>query len=118
MDTRWKEIACDMLESKLKEISSHFSSILWKEHNNRIWFQTKDDVIMEPDGIGFDKYKMNIYNRTLHKDLYTVQVLRFLQELLEILDNTFCLTSILGIANTRRYHNILFYYLYFWDLMF
>ena len=35
---------------------------LWKGQNNRIWFQTKDNVMMEPDRIGFDKYKSRHWN--------------------------------------------------------
>ena len=48
-------ISCDMLEPKLKYIYIYcqFSSTQQR-------FQTKDDVMMEPGGIGFDKYKMNI----------------------------------------------------------
>ena len=42
----------DMLE-KLKDIYFQFSSTRWKGHNNRIWSQTKDGVIMEPGRIWF-----------------------------------------------------------------
>ena len=51
MKTQWKEIAGDMLEPKLTKIYSQETSTWWKGHNNRIWFQTKDDVMMELDSI-------------------------------------------------------------------
>ena len=66
MNTRWKEIAGDMLEPKQKDIYSQFSSTLWKGHNNRIWFQAKDDVMMKRDRIWFLKYKSKNWNPTLY----------------------------------------------------
>ena len=47
MNTGWKEIAGDTSEPKVKDIYSQETSTWWKGHNNRIWFQTKDDVMME-----------------------------------------------------------------------
>ena len=54
--TGWKEIAGDMLEPRLKDTYSQETST-WKGHNNRIWFQTKDDVMMELDRIWYVEYK-------------------------------------------------------------
>ena len=65
MNTQWNEIAGDTLETKLKDIYTKFSSTLWKGDNNRIWFQTEDEVMMKPDVIGFDMYKTNICYRTM-----------------------------------------------------
>ena len=56
-----------MLEPKLTDIYSQFSSALWKGHMNRIWFQTKDDIIMEPDRIGFNNYKSRNWNPALYR---------------------------------------------------
>ena len=39
---------------KLMVISQE-TSTWWKRHNNRIWFQTKDNVMMVPGRIGFAK---------------------------------------------------------------
>ena len=65
MNTRWKEIAGGVLDPKLKDIYYQFS--IMKKHKNRTWFQTKDDVMMEPGGIGFNNYKPNIWNRTMYQ---------------------------------------------------
>ena len=46
---------------KLMNIFSQETSTLWKGHNNRIWFQT-EDVMMVPDTIGFAKYKLRNWN--------------------------------------------------------
>ena len=35
------------LEPKLNDICSQETSFWWKGHNNRIWFKTEDDVMME-----------------------------------------------------------------------
>ena len=65
MNTRWKEIAGDMLEPKLKNIYSQFPVAFDKDTTIESDFQSTDDVMMKPDGIGFDKYKTNIWNRIL-----------------------------------------------------
>ena len=52
----WKEIAGNWWP-KLQDIYSQFSSIWWKGDNNRIWFQTKDDIMMELDRIWFVELK-------------------------------------------------------------
>ena len=63
MNTRWKEIAGDILEPKLKDIYSQQTSTLWKGHNNRIILKKKNnDVMMEPDRIWFLKYKSRNWN--------------------------------------------------------
>ena len=51
-----------MLEPKLKDIYSQETSTWWKGHNNRIWLQTKDDVMMELDRILFLEYKSIKWN--------------------------------------------------------
>ena len=58
-NTRWKEsqVICVIKNE------GHFLLIissLWKERNNRICFQAKDDVRMEPDGNGSDRDKTTV----------------------------------------------------------
>ena len=50
-----------MLKPK-KDIYFQFSSTFLKGHIIRIWFQIKDDVMMEPDRVGFEKYKSRNWN--------------------------------------------------------
>ena len=61
MNTGWKETVGDMFEPmfepKLKDIYSQETSTLWKGHNNRIRFQTKDNAMMELDRIWCVEYK-------------------------------------------------------------
>ena len=78
MNTRLKPIGGDMLEPKLNDIYSQFSSTLWKGHNNRTWFQTKDDLMTTPDGVGLDKYKTDICNRKIYSRCDNVAYLRAL----------------------------------------
>ena len=66
MNTGWKEIAGDMLQPKLKDIYSQETSTWWKGHNNRIWFQIKDDVTMELDRIWYVEYKSRNNIETPH----------------------------------------------------
>ena len=47
---------CMVTNSGFFDISQFFST-LWKERRKRIWFQTKDDVIVRPGGIGSDQGK-------------------------------------------------------------
>ena len=74
MNTPWKETAGDMLESKLKEISQ-FSITIWKEHNNRILFQTKNYVMMEPNRIWF----LNA-NKKIETPQCQIRILRLLRK--------------------------------------
>ena len=66
MNTGWKEIAGDMFEPKLMDIYSQETSAWWKGHNNRIWFQTKDDVMMELDRICYVEYKSKNWNPVVY----------------------------------------------------
>ena len=43
---------CLSLLQKAKDIFSQVISSLWKKRNNRIWFQSNDDVIAKSDGTG------------------------------------------------------------------
>ena len=61
----WMEITGDMFVwPKLKDISLK-TSTLWKGHPNRIRFQTKNDVMMEPDRITFGWHKTRNCNSAL-----------------------------------------------------
>ena len=57
MNARWREIAGDMLEPKLKDIYFQETSTWCKGHNNKIWFQTKDNDMTELDRIWYVEKK-------------------------------------------------------------
>ena len=52
-------------KTEITSTYSEFSSTIWKGHNNRIRFQTKDDFMMEPDRIWFIKYKSRNCNSSV-----------------------------------------------------
>ena len=51
-----------MLDQCLKDIFSHIISFQWKGRNNKVIFQTKDDVTARPDATGSHWDKMTIWN--------------------------------------------------------
>ena len=58
---------CVSLLQKTQDTAPQETSTLWKGHlhsknSNRIWFQTRDDVMMEADRIWFVKYKSRNWN--------------------------------------------------------
>ena len=65
MNTGWKEIEGDILKPKLKDIYSQETSTWWKRHNNRIWFQIKNDDMMELDRIWYVECKSRNWNPAL-----------------------------------------------------
>ena len=53
---------CLSLLQNHKDTFTQETSTWWKGHSNRIWLQTKDDVMMEPDRIWFVEYKWRNWN--------------------------------------------------------
>ena len=54
----------------LMGIFSQETSTWWKGHNNTIWFQTKDDLMMELDRSCYVEYKSRNWNPALYLDNY------------------------------------------------
>ena len=52
--------------TKLMDIYSQKASTWWKERHSRIWFQTKDNVMMELDRIWYVEFKSKIEIETPH----------------------------------------------------
>ena len=102
MNTRWKEITDDMLEPKLKNINSQFSVPIEKDTT---WESDskQSDVMMELDnGIGFDKYKTNICNRTISfKNLQYWDVKSFI--ILGKISNTLADWNIRAVLKEKNY---------------
>ena len=69
-DNRWRIEVDDYILGRNPTISSLISCYLTKRTQPyRIWFLTKDDVMMELNRIGFDKYKSRNWNPEVYNVL-------------------------------------------------
>ena len=98
---------------------SQIISSLWKGRNNKIWFQTKKDVIARPDGIAMKRFEPR---RIDNRELYSVYKVRALSEPDQVCVHEYFLSSKLceneiehSILTSRFKKSILFllYLIYF-----